>query len=72
MSDYEERFADEKRRFSGALAEFVDGAGRLVAAADGQWTVKGFIDLYRNVYTIGHDTKVVSKLLEIHVLPGIL
>lgn len=34
--------------------------------------VKGFIDVFRNVYTISSDTKIVSKILEIHLFPQIL
>jgi hypothetical protein len=26
------------------------------------WTVKGFIDYYKNIYSISTDTKVVSKI----------
>ena len=33
---------------------------------------KGLIDIYRNVYTISSDTKIVSKILEIHLFPQIL
>ncbi len=43
-----------------------------VSTDDGQWAVKGFVDAFRNVYTISLDTKVVSKILEIHLLPKIL
>ena len=31
--------------------------------------VKGFIDINRNVYTITNDTKVVSKIIEILLIP---
>ena len=43
-----------------------------VSAEDGEWTVKGFIDIYRNIYTISPDTKIISKILEIHLFPQIL
>ncbi len=39
---------------------------------DGDWSVKGFIDVYKNIYTISSDTKIVSKILEIHIFPQIL
>ncbi|MBN2379734.1 restriction endonuclease [candidate division WOR-3 bacterium] len=35
----------------------------------GDWTVKGFIDVYRNIYTISRDTKVVSKIIELMLFP---
>jgi hypothetical protein len=38
----------------------------------GQWTVKGFVDIFENIYTISSDTKIVSKILEIHLFPQIL
>jgi len=43
-----------------------------ISTKDGQWSVKGFIDSYKNVYTISNDTKIVSKILEIHLFPEIL
>ncbi len=43
-----------------------------VSTEDGTWTVKGFIDIYRNIYTISPDTKIISKILEIHLFPQIL
>lgn len=43
-----------------------------VETEDGQWTIKGFIDTYRRVYTISSDTKIVSKILEIHLFPKFL
>ena len=39
---------------------------------DGQWTVKGFIDVFKNIYTISADTKIISKILEIHIFPELL
>jgi hypothetical protein len=42
---------------------------RLISTTDGDWIVKGFIDIFRNVYTISGDTKVVSKLIELMLFP---
>ena len=36
---------------------------------NGEWLVKGFIDLYKNIYTISSDTKIISKILEIYLFP---
>jgi len=44
----------------------------LVATDKGDWTVKGFIDVYKNIYTISVDTKVVSKIVELMIFPVIL
>ena len=44
-----------------------------MATDTGDWVVKGFIDVYRNIYTISVDTKVVSKIIELQLvvpLPG--
>ena len=41
-----------------------------ISTADGDWIVRGFIDVFRRIYTISGDTKVVSKLIELMLLPG--
>lgn len=61
-----------KAEFKIKLEEFVDTLHPHVSTGDKQWTVKGFIDVYKNVYTISADTKIVSKILEIHLFPKIL
>jgi hypothetical protein len=61
-----------RQDFHNRLQEFVQSLGSYVSTKDGQWTVKGFIDVYKNIYTISSDTKVVSKILEIHLFPKIL
>lgn len=40
-----------------------------IATDNGEWIIKGFIDVFRRVYTITVDTKVVSKVLEILLYP---
>ena len=30
---------------------------------DGLWTLRGFVDIARHVYSLGSDTKVISKAL---------
>ncbi len=62
----------EKNDFYRALQSFVQTLGTHISTEDGQWTVKGFIDTYKNIYSISSDTKVVSKILEIHLFPKIL
>lgn len=53
-----------KAEFGAGLRVFADTLAGHVSTDDGQWTVKGFIDTLRNVYTISSDTKIVSKILE--------
>lgn len=36
-----------------------------------EWKIKGFIDIDKNIFTISTDTKLVSKILELHVFPKI-
>ena len=65
--------ADKKDAFKKALKTFLYVHIRPnVLAKDGQWTIKGFIDLFKNLYTISSDTKIVSKIIEIHLFPRIL
>ncbi len=61
-----------KEDFAGKLAKLAKTLKKQVSTENGQWTVKGFIDIFRNVYTISSDTKIVSKILEIHLFPQIL
>jgi len=41
----------------------------IVQSTNGDWIIKGFIDIHKNIYTISIDTKVVSKVLEILLFP---
>lgn len=58
--------------FEKSLDGFVTELQKYVSTETGQWTIKGFIDVYKNIYTISSDTKIVSKILEIHIFPEIL
>jgi hypothetical protein len=62
----------EKEYFAEKLKDLVTELREHISTDDGQWTVKGFIDIFKNVYTISSDTKIVSKILEIHLFPKIL
>jgi len=62
----------EKEIFSNKLEVFVRDLKGHISTNDNQWTIKGFIDIFKNVYTISSDTKIVSKILEIHLFPQIL
>ena len=61
-----------KREFSHALTQFVSSLDEHVSTDNGQWRIKEFIDVCRNIYTISSDTKIISKILEIHLFPRIL
>lgn len=61
-----------KQEFQVILRDFVESLASHISTEDGQWTIKGFIDVYKNVYTISSDTKIISKILEIHLFPKLL
>ena len=61
-----------KNAFKEALAVLESTLSDYASTDAGEWTIKGFIDTYREVYTISSDTKVVSKILESHLFPKIL
>ncbi|MBN1453378.1 MAG: EcoRV family type II restriction endonuclease [Anaerolineales bacterium] len=61
-----------KFEFKQQLITFVKSLQSHVATSDQQWSIKGFIDVFRNIYTISADTKIVSKILEIHLFPKLL
>ncbi|MDR0870423.1 MAG: hypothetical protein LBN39_06480, partial [Planctomycetaceae bacterium] len=61
-----------KQQFKKSLKAFASSIGGFVSTKDSQWTVKGFIDVFQNIYTISADTKIVSKILEIHLFPELL
>jgi len=63
---------DIKQQFKKQLKGFVEKLQNHISTEDGQWTVKGFIDVYKTVYTISSDTKIISKILEIHLFPKIM
>lgn len=42
---------------------------KAVATNEGEWIIKGFIDVYQRVYSISVDTKIVSKVLELLMFP---
>lgn len=61
-----------KEEFIIKLSEFVKELEEYSLTDDKQWSVKGFIDIYKNLYTISSDTKIISKIIEIHIFPKIL
>ena len=62
----------ESDKFREALIEHFSDFQKAIASDDGDWTVKGFIDIYKNIYTISVDTKVVSKIMELMLFPLIM
>jgi len=56
-----------KKLFLEKLKVFASTLNDYVTTPDSQWTIKGFIDVFENIYTISNDTKIVSKILEIQL-----
>lgn len=61
----------EKELFADALKEFATTLSEKITH-NGEWTIRGFVDIFDNVYTISSDTKIISKILELHLFPHFL
>lgn len=61
----------EKDKFALDLANFASTLSSKIEA-DGEWSVRGFIDVFKNIYMISSDTKVISKILELCLFPHFL
>lgn len=61
----------EKIAFGMNLKQFAATLTGFIAKGD-EWTIRGFIDIFKNIYTISSDTKIVSKVLELHLFPHFL
>ncbi|MCM1298101.1 MAG: EcoRV family type II restriction endonuclease [Firmicutes bacterium] len=57
-------FAKQLKAFASTLGDFI--------TKDDEWTIRGFVDIFKNIYTISSDTKIVSKVLELHLFPHFL
>ncbi|PCI02563.1 MAG: restriction endonuclease [Zetaproteobacteria bacterium] len=58
-----------KDDFLAKLKEFAKTLNDYVSTNSGDWSIKGFIDVDKNIYTISSDTKIISKILEIQLFP---
>ncbi len=58
-------------KFREDLHKHFDELRKTLSTEKGEWVVKGFIDTYRNIYTISDDTKVISKIIELLMFPVI-
>jgi len=61
-----------KAEFLEKLQSFAQTLEEYVSTTDKEWTIKGFIDVFENIYTISADTKIISKILEIHLFSKFL
>lgn len=60
-----------KKEFKKKLTSYVTLFNDAVSTSGGDWIVKGFIDIAKNIYTISVDTKVISKIMELLLFPKI-
>ena len=57
--------------FQKRLLKHLEDFKNILETPSGDWSVKGFIDIAKNIYTISVDTKVISKIIELMVFPVI-
>jgi len=62
MSKTKNKFLKQLKKFAKTLTEYV-------STNSGGWSIKGFIDVEENIYTISSDSKIISKILEIQLFP---
>jgi len=62
MSKTKKIFLKQLKKFTETLTEYV-------STNSGEWSIKGFIDIEKNIYTISSDSKIISKILEIQLFP---
>ena len=55
-------FIKKLKVFAKTLTEYV-------SSNSNEWSIKGFIDVDKNIYTISSDSKIISKILEIQLFP---
>ena len=55
--------------FQKSLLKHTNDFREVLATPSGDWSIKGFIDIAKNIYTISVDTKVVSKIIELMMFP---
>ena len=58
--------------FQKGLLKHTNDFRNVLSTPSGDWSVKGFIDVAKNIYTISVDTKVVSKIIELMMFPVLL
>ena len=60
-----------KTEFSSQLKSFASTLSDIVSSKN-EWSIRGFADVFKNIYPISSDTKLVSKVLALHLLPSFL
>ena len=55
--------------FEDKIKKYFDEFKGVLETKNKDWSIKGFIDIYKNIYTISLDTKVISKVIELMIFP---
>ncbi len=58
-----------KKLFINDLSKFSDSLSDYVSTCGSDWSIKGFVDTKKKIYSISSDTKIISKILEIQLFP---
>lgn len=56
-------------KFQEIITDEVKSYKSLLETSSNDWIIKGFIDINKNIYTLTTDTKVISKLVELILIP---
>ena len=59
----------ELDNFQKGLLKHSNNFRKVLSTPSGDWSIKGFIDITKNIYTISVDTKVISKIIELMMFP---
>jgi hypothetical protein len=59
-------------QFLQLLQEQVEALNKLLTRQGGDWTVRGVIDSLGQIYALSADTKLISKIMELVMLPHLL
>lgn len=59
----------QKGLFLQKLQQELSSFESAISTSEKEWIIKGFIDVYKNIYTISLDTKIISKVLELLLFP---
>lgn len=62
----------EKNNFKVKLKEFAEDLKNHITNWSWDWSMKGFIDERRTIFWLSSDTKLLSKIFEIHIFPAIV
>lgn len=61
-----------KKEFEKLFLDFIKELQEYCVDIENNWKIKGFIDIEKTIFSISKDTKLISKILEIHILPKLL